>query len=132
MSETSKPRAADRGSIPPIEIGSFIALRPDKSEFIGSASGVFFANTVFRAFAAASSRPAAAAAGESVGVSDPGSAHSFLVAPETAAGQNLDGDDEDILVDQIALNLNTEASDVRSYGLTATGLYVQLSRLLRL
>lgn len=37
--------------IPPIEIGSFVAPRADKSEFIGSASGVFFANTVFRSFA---------------------------------------------------------------------------------
>lgn len=37
--------------IPPIEIGSFVAPRPDKSEFIGSASGIFFTNTVFRSFA---------------------------------------------------------------------------------
>lgn len=45
----------DGRAIPPIEIGSFLASQPDKSEFIGSASGIFFVNTVFRAFAAANS-----------------------------------------------------------------------------
>lgn len=40
---------------PPMEIGSFVSLPPDDSEFIGSASGVFFADTVFRAFARAAS-----------------------------------------------------------------------------
>lgn len=42
---------ADSSSILPIEIGTFDAFQPEKSEFIGSSSGVFFVNTVFRAFA---------------------------------------------------------------------------------
>ncbi|KAF3018562.1 hypothetical protein E8E14_012756 [Neopestalotiopsis sp. 37M] len=42
---------AESPSIPPIEIGSFDAFNPQRSEFIGSSSGVFFVNTVFHAFA---------------------------------------------------------------------------------
>jgi hypothetical protein len=38
-------------SIPAIEIGSLTATAPDESQFIGSASGIFFVNTVQRAFA---------------------------------------------------------------------------------
>ncbi|ETS78144.1 hypothetical protein PFICI_10206 [Pestalotiopsis fici W106-1] len=41
----------ESSSIPPIEIGSFDAFNPQKSEFIGSSSGVFFVNTVFHTFA---------------------------------------------------------------------------------
>jgi hypothetical protein len=39
-------------TIPPIEIGSLSALSPDESQFLGSSSGIFFVNTVRRAFAA--------------------------------------------------------------------------------
>lgn len=82
------------GGIPPIEIGSFVAPQPDKSEFIGSASGVFFVHTVFRAFADASGTSPDAPLEPSFGtgtaghtsngddVADPGSAHNFLVASE--------------------------------------------------
>ncbi|EGX87872.1 fungal specific transcription factor, putative [Cordyceps militaris CM01] len=63
---------------PPIEVGSFVSRRRDKSEFIGSASGVFFLNTVFRAFAASSTR-------------DPGSFHS-LHAPHDEQPAAADGD----------------------------------------
>jgi Fungal specific transcription factor domain len=38
-------------SIQPLEIGSLRALSPDESRFIGSSSGIFFVNTVHRAFA---------------------------------------------------------------------------------
>lgn len=38
-------------SVPPIEIGSLTALSPNESKFIGSSSGIFFVNTVRRAFA---------------------------------------------------------------------------------
>lgn len=80
-------------AIPSIEIGSFVAPQPDRSEFIGSASGVFFVHTVFRAFAdiaaslsyAPSGPSFVAAAGSSSScaeVADPGSAHNFLVASE--------------------------------------------------
>ena len=37
------------GSIPPIEVGSLMVSNPE-SQFIGSSSGVFFVNTVHRAF----------------------------------------------------------------------------------
>ena len=37
--------------VPPIEIGSLTASSPQESQFIGSSSGVFFVNTVHRAFA---------------------------------------------------------------------------------
>ena len=38
-------------SIPTIVIGSLSATAPDEIQFIGSASGIFFVNTVQRAFA---------------------------------------------------------------------------------
>src|SRR3954470_15314376 len=41
--------------IAPIEIGSFTASSPHKTEFLGSASGVFFVKTAFRAFAQSAS-----------------------------------------------------------------------------
>lgn len=37
--------------VPPIEVGSLTASSPEESQFIGSSSGVFFVNTVHRAFA---------------------------------------------------------------------------------
>jgi hypothetical protein len=39
------------GGVPAIEIGSLTATSPDESQFIGSSSGIFFVNTVQRAFA---------------------------------------------------------------------------------
>lgn len=82
-------------SIPPIEIGSFVSLAPDDSEFIGSGSGVFFANTVFRAFArlapAAGTGPDRGAGGVSEDdAPGSGSAHTYLVAPEDGAEQTID------------------------------------------
>lgn len=41
--------------IAPVEIGALTASTPQQTEFIGSASGVFFLNTVFRAFARSAS-----------------------------------------------------------------------------
>ncbi|KAH7409646.1 Zn(II)2Cys6 transcription factor [Cadophora sp. MPI-SDFR-AT-0126] len=38
-------------SVPPIEIGSLTTVSPSESQFIGSSSGIFFVNTVQRAFA---------------------------------------------------------------------------------
>jgi hypothetical protein len=38
-------------AVPSIEVGSLTASSPDESQFIGSSSGVFFVNTVHRAFA---------------------------------------------------------------------------------
>ncbi|KAH6886168.1 fungal-specific transcription factor domain-containing protein, partial [Thelonectria olida] len=82
-------------NIPPIEIGSFVSLPPDDSEFIGSASGVFFVDTVFRAFARAASTINVERTAQQddlsipagIGVDgrgpNPGTAHTYLVAQET-------------------------------------------------
>ncbi|KIW94355.1 uncharacterized protein Z519_05671 [Cladophialophora bantiana CBS 173.52] len=70
-------------SIAPIEIGSFTASTPEKTEFIGSASGVFFVNTVFRAFAGSAYSSKALAPNEQSTQNDPGSVDSRLVDPDT-------------------------------------------------
>ncbi|KAH8817203.1 fungal-specific transcription factor domain-containing protein [Xylogone sp. PMI_703] len=49
MEPSASPSAS---TILPIEIGSLSASSPNESQFFGSSSGVFFVNTVFRAFAA--------------------------------------------------------------------------------
>lgn len=109
--------------IPPIEIGSFVSLAPDNSEFIGSGSGVFFANTVFRAFArlvpAAGTGPDRGA--EGVGednAPDPGSAHTYLVASEDGAEQTVDSGarEQD--------GPGSPVSHGRCYGVAAPGLGV--------
>ncbi|KAM3522149.1 hypothetical protein NHJ13051_005846 [Beauveria bassiana] len=97
---SARPRQAGAAGalFPPIEVGSFVSRRPDKSEFIGSASGVFFINTVFRAFAAASPREAELAAGgagadRATTGGDPGSFHNLLTAADdTSQDQLADGD----------------------------------------
>lgn len=118
---------SDGALIPPIEIGSFAALRPDKSDFIGSASGVFFVNTVFRAFAAAArpcsvdqSEHAVATAGIAT-APDPASTHSYLAADE---GVQPPGADDDRLALQPEL-LQEETSGppgTRFYGVSAPAL----------
>lgn len=122
MSGSSRSHDSGRASIPPIEIGSFSAPRPDKSDFIGSASGVFFVNTVFRAFAAAAipadgdrTEHAADAAGVST-APDPGSAHSYLAADESTQAQT--GRD-DTLIQAEPVSDETETSELRTYGVTA-------------
>lgn len=108
--------------IPPIEIGSFVAPRPDKSEFIGSASGIFFANTVFRAFATllpASSHSPSDEIGSGLMHSDaqrrvhvtepqsqgaPDSAHDYVLASENLQEQRVE---EAAIQD----SLNTAASN---------------------
>ncbi|KAI0596218.1 fungal-specific transcription factor domain-containing protein [Biscogniauxia sp. FL1348] len=67
---------ANSDTIPPIEIGTFVASRPDKSEFIGSSSGVFFIDTVLRAFATSDQ------VGDRAGAPDPRALSSFLAAPD--------------------------------------------------
>ncbi|KAL7787941.1 fungal-specific transcription factor domain-containing protein [Trichoderma ceciliae] len=140
MSQTSD---ADSQQIPPIEIGSFIALRPDKSEFIGSASGVFFANTVFRAFATATTTSGGSAAKRPQGdvdglgatvTPDPGSAHEYVMAEEKAqekaqeeAQEEAAGDDV-LGVGVVGVVGADDADDaskslgVPSYGIAAPGL----------
>ncbi|KIW37689.1 uncharacterized protein PV06_10323 [Exophiala oligosperma] len=97
-------------SIAPIEIGSFTASSPQKTEFIGSASGVFFVNTVFRAFAQSASSSNDA---ESQTLHhDPGSVDSRLVDPETP----LQTEDENVAMKIHLERENTEAP-ARSYGI---------------
>ncbi|CAG9953094.1 unnamed protein product [Clonostachys rosea f. rosea IK726] len=75
-------------SIPPTEIGSFVALGACRSEFIGSASGVFFANTVFKAF---SDLPTSREVGNSKDLPNklpaPEPAHTYLAGSETESSQ---------------------------------------------
>ncbi|VUC33496.1 unnamed protein product [Clonostachys rosea] len=75
-------------SIPPTEIGSFVALGACRSEFIGSASGVFFANTVFKAF---SDLPISRDVGNSTELPGrlpaPEPAHNYLAGSETESSQ---------------------------------------------
>ncbi|KAH6607148.1 fungal specific transcription factor domain-containing protein [Trichoderma cornu-damae] len=128
MSQTSD---ADSQQIPPIEIGSFIALRPDKSEFIGSASGVFFANTVFRAFATATTTSGGSAAKRSQGgvcglgttaTPDPGSAHEYVMAEEKAQ-EEAAVDDDTLGVGAVGADDDASKSPgVPSYGIAASGL----------
>ncbi|UKZ47763.1 hypothetical protein TrVGV298_001991 [Trichoderma virens] len=120
---------ADSQQIPPIEIGSFIALRPDKSEFIGSASGVFFANTVFRAFATATTTSGGSGSKrpqgdlEGLGASatpDPGSAHEYVMAEEKAQEEAV-GDDA-LGVGAVGAEDASKSPGLRSYGIGAPGL----------
>ncbi|PNP49374.1 hypothetical protein THARTR1_09696 [Trichoderma harzianum] len=124
-----QPSDADSQLIPPIEIGSFIALRPDKSEFIGSASGVFFANTVFRAFATAtttsggtgSKRPQGDVDGLGAQATpDPGSAHEYVMAEEKAQEEAV-GDDA-LGVGAVGADDASKRPGLRSYGIAAPGL----------
>ncbi|KAL6856660.1 fungal-specific transcription factor domain-containing protein [Trichoderma novae-zelandiae] len=126
---------ADSQQIPPIEIGSFIALRPDKSEFIGSASGVFFANTVFRAFATATATATPTSGGtaaakrrqgdvDGLGATatpDPGSAHEYVMAEEKAQEQAVE-DDDSLGVGAVGAEDASKSPGTRSYGVAAPGL----------
>ncbi|XWW98017.1 hypothetical protein V2A60_006013 [Cordyceps javanica] len=121
---SSKPRQSNPGALfPPIEVGSFVSHRSDKSEFIGSASGVFFINTVFRAFAASSACDAEFTGGaEADGATrDRGPFHSLLTAAETTQEQSTDCD--------ILLNLMNSSSRIEpdsssgfTYGIQIPGL----------
>ncbi|PNY18341.1 Uncharacterized protein TCAP_07545 [Tolypocladium capitatum] len=127
---SSSGAQASSMAIPPVEIGSFLALQADKSEFIGSASGAFFVNTVFRAFA--SSCPLAPSSAAADGGDDaapcPAAAHNYLAGAEPA--QELpddtgygdgDGDDDDA-VPFGASSLRAGRSSPSSYGIAAPGL----------
>ena len=122
MSGASRGQALGQATIPPIEIGSFAALQPDKSEFIGSASGVFFVNTVFRAFAAASAgSDTAAQAGDGTAAPDPGSAHSYVAETDNTQSQSQ------ALDSNAASNATTARyaagnAQARSYGVAVPGI----------
>ncbi|KAM3472633.1 hypothetical protein MY5147_005202 [Beauveria neobassiana] len=122
---SARPRQAGAAGalFPPIEVGSFVSRRPDKSEFIGSASGVFFINTVFRAFAAASPREAELAAGGGAGADrattggDPGSFHNLLTAADDTSQEQLA--DGDVLLKLInsSTGIRLDGSRGQSYGI---------------
>ncbi|KAJ9157935.1 putative Fungal specific transcription factor [Pleurostoma richardsiae] len=120
MSATPRGRESDRPSIPPIEIGSFVALRADKSEFIGSASGAFFVNTVFRAFAAASTGKGSNENAEVAGIRETGSPHSYLAAAGNTSTEAAD-DDEGI-PSGVSLTEDVTTPGELSYGLKTFGL----------
>ncbi|KAI5458819.1 fungal-specific transcription factor domain-containing protein [Mariannaea sp. PMI_226] len=127
-------------SIPPIEIGSFVALPADDSEFIGSASGVFFADTVFRAFArAASTTNIGRQTEQSHGttdlsintsedqgqdqttnaeIPDPGTAHTYLVATDEHDAASSLADDST----QSPLDSSQPSPGCRPYGIHAPSL----------
>ncbi|OIW32829.1 putative fungal-specific transcription factor, partial [Coniochaeta ligniaria NRRL 30616] len=127
MSGTSRTQRADcdGASIPPIEIGSLATPGPEnKSDFIGSASGVFFVNTVFRAFAAAAAVPSNAeqtrhAEAAAAVAPDPGSAHSYLAADE---GTHANTAGDDTLLQAETVRGEADTPDVLSYGVAARGL----------
>ncbi|KAH6990192.1 fungal-specific transcription factor [Ilyonectria destructans] len=121
--------------LPSIEIGSFVALPSSDSEFIGSASGVFFADTVFRAFARAASAAAVDASerrrnggtatdpsanpGADADGPDPGSAHTYLVAPETHDVSQSVGDERG---ENPTESTSTTSPGTPSYGIDTTAL----------
>lgn len=117
MSRSGGNHGADTGTVPSIEIGSFIAASPDNSEFIGSSSGVFFANTVFRAFA--TSTPGANASRlDGPDVPDPGSILSCLGSSESSQEQIV----APIVLDPGAASETNRDSTIWSYGILAPGL----------
>lgn len=124
MDQTADKGTGSTRPFPPIEIGSFVTLAPDDSEFIGSGSGVFFANTVFRAFArlAPAGDTGHGRTGEGAGAGnsapDPGSAHTYLVAPEDGTEQTADSGARQ------QGGPETPDSRGRSYGVVAPGLGV--------
>jgi len=103
----------------------FAAPRPDnKSDFIGSASGVFFVNTVFRTFSAAAV-PSSAEQGEhivAVGVATtpkPVSAHGYLAADESAPAEAAG--DKAVLQPEFAED-GADGTDSRSCGVSVPAL----------
>ena len=110
--------------IAPIEIGSFTASSPHKTEFLGSASGVFFVKTVFRAFArsasSADNNALSSAPDQSSHRADHESVSSRLIDPETPAQP----DNESPIMRIELEGMNRHASDAapRGYGIKGHGL----------
>ncbi|RYP67084.1 hypothetical protein DL770_008692 [Monosporascus sp. CRB-9-2] len=117
MSQNTANYGGDSGTIPSLEIGSFVAASPDNSEFIGSSSGVFFANTVFRAFAK-SAPDASASRLDGANVPDSGSILSCLGSSDGSQEQAV----APIVLDTGATNEAIGDSSTRSYGIQVPGL----------
>lgn len=120
---STQPGRPGAGTVfPPIEVGSFVSRRPDKSEFTGSASGIFFINTVFRAFAASSvCDPGLEGAGPDNATQNPSSFHGLLTAADTIQEQPTDGD---LLLELLNSPGGIECDSVagQSYGVRIPGL----------
>ncbi|OAR05951.1 hypothetical protein LLEC1_01407 [Akanthomyces lecanii] len=120
---STQPVRPGAGTVfPPIEVGSFVSRRPDKSEFTGSASGIFFINTVFRAFAASSACDAGAEdAGPDNARQNPGSFHSLLTAADTTQEQPTDADALLELINSPG-GIECDSTPGQSYGVRIPGL----------
>ncbi|KAG4434752.1 hypothetical protein IFR05_009778 [Cadophora sp. M221] len=99
-------------SIPPIEIGSLTALSPNESQFIGSSSGIFFVNTVRRAFAASKAGlphedPNSAAAGAST--------ETYIGGVDSDDNQ-LENEDPSVNNQPIPSHFENDSSDEASLG----------------
>ncbi|KAK5046128.1 hypothetical protein LTR84_008585 [Exophiala bonariae] len=110
--------------IAPIEIGSFTASSRHKTEFLGSASGVFFVKTVFRAFARSASgtindKHSNTAQQPSQRVDDE-SVSSRLIDPETPA--RPDTDSPVVRIELEDLDRHPSATSPRTYGIKGHGL----------
>ncbi|RYP27561.1 hypothetical protein DL767_007631 [Monosporascus sp. MG133] len=117
MSQNTANYGGDSATIPSLEIGSFVAASPDNSEFIGSSSGVFFANTVFRAFAK-SVPDSSASRLDGANVPDSGSILSCLGSSDGSQEQAV----APIVLDTEATNEAIGGSSTRSYGIQVPGL----------
>ncbi|KIX02963.1 uncharacterized protein Z518_06513 [Rhinocladiella mackenziei CBS 650.93] len=111
-------------SIAPIEIGSFTASNPQKTEFIGSSSGVFFVSTVFRAFARSAYKSKISATNntneDQSRQNDPDSIDSRLVDLETPNQLDDEGAGMRVYIEHDT----TGSSSSRSYGVRGHGLGV--------
>lgn len=110
----------DGSSFPPIEIGTFDAFHPQNSEFTGSSSGVFFVNTVFRAFAKLNQGTTANATRPSDSLGQT-STNGFV--DTTEANQELAVRDENSPPDSASAARNTGGlSGRQTYGICVDGL----------
>lgn len=105
-------------AVPPIEIGSLSAQSPEESQFIGSSSGVFFVNTVYRAFA--KNNHAKQSETGDRGAYNTSEGHDHLSAESCIIGPETDGDQNDLLASDDRLTRNL-ASSPTSYGSALKG-----------
>jgi len=116
--------------IAPIEIGSFTASSPQKTEFLGSASGVFFVKTVFRAFArsasGASSNELGSGPDQSSNRADHESVSSRLIDPETPVQPNHDS--PVLRIELEGRNHHAPDESPRGYGIKGHGLGIAPKR----
>jgi hypothetical protein len=101
-------------SIQPLEIGSLSAVSPDESQFLGSSSGIFFVNTVHRAFAISKNGALSGGIREG-GAPDHPSIDECIVGSESPRNS---GQDENTR----AIPPSIQVTSLRSYGILRRGL----------